>query len=107
LTEKHVCYAFTETEDIFERTEKLLGDSNEELRNAVRRAFGSVSARAQALSAPPKEVLARVKTFYDRTVELGQSGVQSDELALQLDDEFPDLMDFYGLLRLQDLKEVW
>ena len=53
------------------------------------------------MSGSPEEVLARVRIFYDRTAELGSLGLEGNQLALRLGDEFPDLMNFYALLRMK------
>ncbi|KKU01839.1 MAG: hypothetical protein UX99_C0011G0011 [Candidatus Amesbacteria bacterium GW2011_GWB1_47_26] len=84
--------------------ERVLSDYNEGIREeSSQRSLQYAEEEERALSASPGEVLARAKTFYDRTVALASSGVDGEQLALQLGDEFPNLMNFYGLLR----RTIW
>jgi hypothetical protein len=50
-------------------------------------------------STTPEDILNKVMRMYDRTQELGLSGIGSDEVARRIEEEFPDFGDYYGLLR--------
>ncbi len=101
LTEKDVKRALKEAQENLEGTRQALSDPDERIRGFAERSISGAQRRAEALSSSPREVLARARALYDRTVELGSSGIEGDQLALQLGDEFPELMDFYGLLRMK------
>lgn len=101
LTEEQVIKAQREAAENVQGWREQLNDTNERIRESSRRFLPNAEIKLQALSIEPKDVLARAKTFYDRTVELGSSGLDDEELTLKLGDEFPDLMNYYGLLRMK------
>lgn len=102
LTEREVIKARSQAAEKVQRWREQINDGNEKLRETSRRALLYDEKELKALSIKPEDVLARAKTFYDRTAELGSSGLDGKELALRLGDEFPDLINFYELLRMKE-----
>ena len=100
LTEREVERALKEARQKVQGWRELLMDSDEELRKVARKGFLFAKRQETALSESPGKVLARAKTFYDKTAELSSSDLEDDQLALQLDKEFPDLMNFCVLLHM-------
>ena len=102
LTEKDVKKILKETKEDLKATRKALngelaGRQKEYLEFHLKR----VEAQLQALSTSPRNVLVRAKYFYERTAQLGRQGMNEDTMLDQLVDEFSDIGDYYGLLRLK------
>lgn len=101
LTEEQVIKAQREAAENVQGWREQLNDTNEGIRKSALKFLPNAEKKLRALSIEPKDILAKARTFYDRTIDLGSSGLDGEELALKLSDEFPDLMNFYGLLRMK------
>ncbi len=75
-------------------------DPNKKLADMAKRALPGAEFKAQALSAPVDQVLATCRGFYDRTIELAHTGLDENEIALKMCEEFSSLTNYYGLLRM-------
>jgi len=100
LTRAHVTKILEEVKEDLAATQKSLQDSDERMNDFAKRHLPTAEAQVRALSASPDKVLAQVKRFYERTSELGSSGISEDAMIDQLEDEFNDIGNFYPLLRM-------
>jgi len=50
-------------------------------------------------SSSPAEIVAKSKAVYDRVGELERAGSTKEDVVAQVRTEFPDIMDYYWLLR--------
>ena len=101
FTIKDVKKASEEIEKGFKDWQNALTDKDERIREFAQKTIQKNQIRNQTLSAPPEEILKQLQTFYNRTIELGNSGMDENAIALQIADEFPDFINFYTLLRMK------
>lgn len=100
LTEQDVIDAIAEAEKRVAEFREGLNDPDERIRRALTRSLPMAELQLAALTAGlPIEILGRVQTFYDRTLALEGLEWTKREMAVQLNTDFSDLMNFYGLLR--------
>ena len=103
FTEEDVAVALQNATKNLTEARESLEDPDERVREMAKRTLSFKEEKVRALSLPPQEVLERVRTFYDRTAELGKAGLDERSLVKQLVNEFPDLVSYYELLR----KKAW
>ena len=101
LTEEHVADILAARQRDLEQTRNVLNHPDENVRSVAKDHIPIVEKEVRALSQPPDQVLARVKHFYDRTVELAETGMDQESLSKQLAKEFTDILDYYPLLRME------
>lgn len=104
LTEGEVLKARQEIEAYIRGGEEILNNPDqctEIVRKTMQQSLQRARAKLKVLSAPPSQVVARVRTFYDRIVALGGTELDNKAVALQLRNEFSDLMLYYPLFRMQ------
>ena len=100
LSEQDVIAAIKQSTENVNGHREGLDDPDEKMREVSRRFLPKAEAELSALTTgSPSDVLGKARTFYDRTIELTTQGLKGEILARQLGEDFPDLMNFYGLLR--------
>lgn len=110
LTEKDVLDTITDIQDQLDGLRESLNDSDERVRVIVERTIPSYETQLVVLSSgSPEEILSRVRAFYDRVKALEVEGLSRNSVAEQINDEFPNLNDYYFLLRMSLLsyKQGW
>lgn len=97
-------FGFTE-HDVLEAIEAIRKDIDDftgalDSRRVAERALPIKKRNLQALTRlSPEEILATIKNCYDRIVELANSGLPNKEIITRIRMEFPDIIDYYPILR--------
>jgi len=99
LTSQDVAGALSDASKMVRTLTKYLSSAHKSEVQVMQNRLSRAQEQQRALSAPSKEVVAVCRQFYERTIELAQTGLDDTQIARTMYEEFPGLTNYRNILR--------